>query len=84
LATDLDFRLEGYVFVPINELLPVQNEVVQPKQFIQNYYLQGLAAMVYKTGAGPLSLSLNYYEKENTRFYLMLNFGYIMFNKRGF
>lgn len=84
LATDLDFRLEGYVFVPINELLPAQNGIVQPKQFIRNYYLQGLAAVVYKTGAGPLSLSINYYEKENTRFYLMLNFGYIMFNKRGF
>ena len=84
LATDLDFRLEGYVFVPINELLPPQKWDVQPKQFIHNYYLQGHAAIVYKTGAGPLSLSLNYYEKENTRFYLMLNFGYIMFNKRGF
>ncbi len=84
LTTDLDFRLEGYVFVPINELLPAQNGVAQPKQFIHNYYLQGLAALVYKTGAGPLSLSLNYYDKGNTRFYLMLNFGYIMFNKRGF
>lgn len=82
LATDLDFRLEGYAFVPIDELLPDEYKI--SRKFIHNYYLQGLAAIVYKTGAGPLSLSLNYYEKENTRFYLMLNFGYIMFNKRGF
>lgn len=84
LATDLDFRLEGYVFVPVKELLPPVSGIQPETQFISNYYVQGLAALVYKTGVGPLSLSLNYYEKENTRFYLMLNFGYIMFNKRGF
>jgi NTE family protein len=43
-----------------------------------------MAALVYQTGAGPLSLSFNYYEKENTQTYFLLSFGYIIFNKRGF
>ncbi len=54
------------------------------EDFFTSYYLQGLAALVYNTGAGPASIMVNYYEKPNTRFYLTLNFGYIIFNKRGY
>jgi len=81
---ELGFRVGGYVFVPINETLHSSDGKQKDTEFIKNYYLQGLAALVYQTGVGPVSLSLNYYEKENTQFYFMLNFGYIMFNKRGF
>jgi len=81
---NLNLRLEGYAFVPINEALPETNDYSPPVNFIENYYLQGLAALVYQTGVGPLSLSLNYYEKEDTQLYFLLSFGYIMFNKRGF
>jgi NTE family protein len=70
--------------VPINEALPESKEYSPPVKFIENYYLQGLAGLVYQTGVGPLSLSLNYYEKEDTQLYFLLSFGYIMFNKRGF
>lgn len=82
-SPEFGFRAGGYVFVPIHEALPPVANVEQHTDFIRNYYFQGLTALVYQTGVGPVSLSLNYYEKENTRFYLMLNFGYIMFNKRG-
>ncbi len=80
---NVNFRLEGYAFIPFNEDIPDKNEYL-PSNFIKNYYLTGLAAFIYQTGVGPLSLSLNYYEKPDTKFYFMLNFGYIIFNKRGF
>jgi NTE family protein len=83
-APGFDFRLEGYAFLPVKELLVAEDGTMQNASFIENYYLQGLAAIVYQTGVGPVSLTVNYYEKENTRFYVMLNFGYIIFNKRGF
>lgn len=80
----LNLRLEGYGFVPINEeLMGTDNTVYHSDNFIENYYLQGMAALVYQTGVGPVSLSLNYYDKENTQWYITLNFGYILFNKRG-
>jgi NTE family protein len=82
--SSLNLRLEGYAFVPVNEILPENFENPAQTSFIENYYLQGLAALVYQTGVGPLSLSLNYYEKEDTQLYFLLSFGYIMFNKRGF
>jgi NTE family protein len=81
--SSLNLRFEGYGFVPINETLPKTGNVPQTA-FIENYYLQGLAALVYHTGVGPLSISLNYYEKPDTQLYFLLSFGYIMFNKRGF
>jgi len=81
---NVNLRLEGYTFVPINEALPETNDYSPPTKFIENYYLQGMAALVYQTGVGPLSLSLNYYEKEDTELYFLLSFGYIIFNKRGF
>ena len=79
------FRLEGHVFLPVKEELRKSDftSYSNPK-FIENYYVQGMGALVYQTGAGPISLSLTYYEKENTNLYLTFNFGYILFNQRGF
>lgn len=85
LSPAVHFRLEGYAFVPIREELMASNQkAYHSDNLFENYYLQGMASLVYQTGIGPVSLSLNYYEKENTQFYVTLNFGYILFNKRGF
>ena len=81
----LHLRLEGYGFVPIKEELKNTDLTAyfSNKPF-DKYYLQGMASLVYQTAVGPVSFSLNYYEKENTNLYFTLNFGYILFNKRGF
>lgn len=82
---DLHLRVEGYAFLPLKEELRGEDlSVIKNEKIFENYYLQGMAAMVYQTGVGPVSLSLNYYEKDQTQLYLTLNFGYILFNKRGF
>lgn len=83
-SPDMHMRIEGYAFLPIKEeLINEDLTAYRSNNIFKNYYLQGAAAVVYQTGVGPVSLSLNYYEKENTNFYLTLNFGYILFNKRG-
>jgi len=80
----MHLRFEGYGFIPLYEALPNNDlTAIKSNELINNYYLQGMASLVYQTGIGPVSLSLNYYEKENTDIYLTLNFGYILFNKRG-
>ncbi len=81
---DMHFRVEGYTFLPIHETM--ENEEYRPYKsddFIHNYYLQGMASLVYQTGIGPISLSVNYYDKDSSKWYVTLNFGYILFNKRG-
>jgi NTE family protein len=78
-------RVEGHGFIPVKEVLPNEDfTAYRSDAFFSDYYLQGMAALVYHTGVGPVSLSLNYYEKPNTKLYLTLNFGYILFNKRGY
>jgi NTE family protein len=83
-SPSMHLRVEAYGFVPIYETIE-SSELMATKSsdFINNYYLQGMTSLVYQTGIGPISLSLNYYEKQNTNLYLTLNFGYILFNKRG-
>ncbi len=79
-----NLRIEGHGFIPIKEeILNPDMTVGRNPQLIENYYLQGMAALVHHTAIGPVSIALNYYEKPNTKLYLTLNFGYILFNKRG-
>ncbi|HZH71120.1 MAG TPA: patatin-like phospholipase family protein [Mariniphaga sp.] len=81
----LHLRLEAHTFLPVKEELPTPElTVIKHENFFSNYYLQGMAALVYHTGVGPASISLNYYDKSNTKLYFTLNFGYILFNKRGY
>ena len=77
-------RLEGHAFIPVREeLQDADFTAYKNDNYFSDYYLQAMAALVYHTGLGPISLALNYYEKQNTNFYITLNFGYILFNKRG-
>ncbi len=81
----LHLRVESHGFIPINEIL--KNDDLTPYKsgkFYTTYYLQGMTALVYHTGFGPASISFSYYDKPNTNFYFTLNFGYILFNKRGY
>ncbi|MFW6290222.1 MAG: patatin-like phospholipase family protein [Mariniphaga sp.] len=81
----LHLRLEGHAFIPVKEELPTPElTTYKSDNYFSNYYLQGMASLVYHTGVGPASISLTYYDKPNTNLYLTLNFGYILFNKRGY
>ena len=80
----MHLRVEAYAFLPFYETVKNHDFTASNgDHLISNYYLQGLASLVYQTGIGPISLSLNYYDKESPDFYFTLNFGYILFNKRG-
>ena len=82
---DTHFRIESYAFLPIHETLRNgKYKAMRSDHFIKNTYFQGLAAFVFQTGLGPAGIVLNYYEKPGTQWYLMFNFGYTLFNKRGF
>jgi len=81
----LHFRLEGYGFVPIRKIL--ENEDYSASYSGKAYSdikFIGSVAAVYQTKLGPLSFSLNYYDKQDTKVYALFNFGYILFNKRGY
>jgi NTE family protein len=82
---NLQFRLEGYAFLPFHQIEKGKNlEAIRSDRFITRAYYQGLSALVLDTGIGPASIAVNYYDKDNAKWFFTLNFGYILFNKRGF
>lgn len=81
----LHFRAEIYGFLPVREIMEGENYVAvyNPKQF-SNVRLMGSGAVVFQSALGPISFSVNYYDKSQTRLFAMLNIGYILFNRKGY
>ena len=85
LSDQMHLRMEGYAFIPGTQIIRGDNyQAINNPDNYPEIKLMGLGGLVYHTGLGPLSLSVNYFEKENTKFYVVLSFGYVLFNKRGY
>lgn len=81
----LHLRTEGYCFSPLKEIVRMQNQMATENDFEwNNYKLMGAASLVYKSFLGPASVSVNYYDKKGSKWYFLFNFGYILFNKKGY
>jgi NTE family protein len=74
----ISLQSDVYAFQPYKRLLADMNYEKMPK-----YSLMGSAAAVWQSPIGPLSLSVNYYERNYSNMYFLINFGYIIFNKKG-
>ena len=79
-----ELRTEFYYFQPINPILsdPESLLAYYGNDFDTQSYI-GSATLVYDTPIGPISLSLNYYDKRRESFSVMFNIGYLLFNKFG-
>ncbi len=82
LKSNFELRLEGYLFQPFQQ-------IIQKPDFTSKYgnafeYRSILAAFsgIYNSPVGPVSLSVNYYEKRDEPISILFHFGYIIFNKR--
>jgi len=80
---NFDFRLEGYVFQPYEEIISGEDEVPLLGQPFEKRYFTGTAAFVFHSPIGPLRISANYYDKNQTYepYSFNFNFGYLIFNK---
>lgn len=83
IRNNLDARLEGYVFQPFQsmEQNPVTLKARYSEAFSKRYFL-GTFGLVYHSPVGPVSLSVNYYDKTEKPFSVLFHFGYIIFNRR--
>lgn len=73
----------GYVFQPYRRTTSVDNNEVSYSEPLTDRAYMALGALVWHTPVGPLSISANYYSKAETNWYLQLNLGYLLFNKKG-
>jgi len=77
-----DIRLEAYIFQPINTILQTPQQTAKYSTPFLYRNIIGLAALVYTTPVGPLSVGVNYYDKNENSFSFFFHFGYILFNKK--
>ncbi|MEM7548072.1 MAG: patatin-like phospholipase family protein [Bacteroidota bacterium] len=81
---NIDLRVEGYVFKPLERLTETMPESQQPTRVneLTRFNIAGATTAVYHTAVGPIALSFNYYDDSQNEFGLLLHLGYILFNKR--
>jgi len=83
-AKRLDFRLEGYFFLPFATVVEQESQIPVEEFFDGSIHFAGSLNGIYYTPVGPVSLALNYYEPLNNAWSIMFHIGYLVFNKRSF
>lgn len=82
ISNSTDIRLEGYAYSPYKVLANEGFGVEEKgKIFSQRYYL-ATGALVFHSPLGPVALSVNYAEKAEEQFSLMVSVGYLLFNRQ--
>ncbi len=85
LTDQLHVRAEGYGFSPVKEILETENHQAQyHEKAFTSLKTMAMGGLIYHTGMGPVSLTLNYFDNKDTKLYVVLSFGYVLFNKRGY
>jgi NTE family protein len=72
------------VFHDIKRIVPDIGYTASYKKGFSHPVFMHHGALVYHTGVGPLSAGISYFEGENDPWVFMLNFGYVLFNRRTF
>lgn len=81
LKNKLDFRLEGYLFKPIEYLKQSATQEPQTGIDIKSLYFSGTAGFVLHSPIGPVSFSVNYYDDKDNQLRVLLHAGFLLFNK---
>ncbi|MDR0659903.1 MAG: patatin-like phospholipase family protein [Prevotellaceae bacterium] len=84
LFTDRVYLNTGvYSFIPYKDIVRNPDHTASFGDPINTFVWSGHASLVWDTPFGPLSFSVNYYDKKDHRFYFLFNFGFLLFNRNG-
>ncbi|MCC6182732.1 MAG: patatin-like phospholipase family protein [Bacteroidia bacterium] len=79
---NLDVRFEAYVYQPVYSILKKSDNTSEySSPFLYHHFL-GMGALVYHTPIGPISLGVNYYDKNDNSFSFFFHFGYTLYNHK--
>ncbi|WP_423127368.1 patatin-like phospholipase family protein [Gaoshiqia sp. Z1-71] len=85
LSDQFHIRAEAYGFLPLKTIDKTEDKrAVYGNPSGESVRFMGTGALVYHSGLGPISLTANYFDKDDKNLYFVLSFGYIIFNKRGY
>lgn len=78
----VDLRAETYLYQPYRQIMRNDNNRPFFGEEFANRYWMASGTLVYNSFFGPISLSVNYFENPEEKFYVALNIGYLIFNRR--
>jgi len=86
---NFDLRIEGYVFQPYKGIVLHNEGSFEESENLEKRYTIATATAVYHSPLGPLSFGFNYFlnvpevtQEDREPINFVLNFGYILFNKK--
>jgi NTE family protein len=79
---NFDFRVEGYLYQPIYSILRKTDNTPELSTPLLYRHFLGMGALVYHSPIGPLSIGVNYYDKNENSFSFFFHFGYTIYNKK--
>ncbi|MDR2126630.1 MAG: patatin-like phospholipase family protein [Prevotellaceae bacterium] len=83
LMKSIYFKGGIYVFQPYRALIKSKNnEIIYGDKF-KNRSFTGYGSFIWQSPIGPLSATLYYYDGYKNRFIFSVNFGHLIFNKKG-
>ncbi len=77
---NLDFRLEGYVFKPFQQLVAQPDQTTAVSENLTRFFFAGTAGLVLHSSVGPISLSVNYYDDRENQLGVLLHVGFLLFH----
>ncbi|QSE98220.1 patatin-like phospholipase family protein [Fulvivirga lutea] len=80
ITSNLDFRLEGYVFKPFERLNIESGRLGRSTEDLEQIYLAGTSGLVLKSPIGPISVSVNYYDDAENQWGALLHVGFLLYN----
>jgi NTE family protein len=79
---NFDIRFEGYLYQPVYSILKNNaGKAEYSTPFLYRHFL-GMGALIYHSPIGPLSVGINYYDKNENSFSFFFHFGYTIYNKK--
>lgn len=79
---NFDVRFEGYIFQPVYSIIKKPDNTVEYSTAFLYRHILGMGALIYHSPIGPLSIGVNYYDKNENSFSFFFHFGYTIYNKK--
>ena len=79
---NFDVRFEAYVFQPVYSIIKKPDNTADYSSFLLYRHLLGMGSLIYHSPLGPLSIGVNYYDKNPNSFSFFFHFGYMIYNKK--
>ncbi len=79
---NFDVRFEAYVFQPVYSIIKKPDNTADFSTPFLYRHILGMGAFIYHSPVGPLSIGVNYYDKNPNSFSFFFHFGYTIYNKK--